>query len=794
MAMYCSAMDAGEKGLYSIAVANFNTLGAFRDSALLSVYYAALSYEATEEYETAQQLLLNMTGYRDAAVRITSYPEKICARDYKAADAAEQRNELETALKGFIALGSYSDSAARAAQVQEKIRARDYKAADAAETKGDYAAAYAGFTALGDYLDSMDRAARLQDKGRYAQAMSDAMNGRYKEAYALFAALAEKGYEDSAEKAYILGISDFAEMENKGKGTAAFRFHGLWGIINIPTNTSVSSLWESIGSFNAHGLAPVTKDGHWGYIDRQGGQIIPCEWREVSAFAGDLCTVANDDRLFGLMNRDGSVVSEAQWKALGNSCYDEYYRSVRCCAPVFSDGKIKVQTKDGLWGFIDEQGSPVGEAVWEEIFDFSEDLAAVRQNGKYGFIDGSGAVIIAPAYDEVQSFHEGLAAVRKGNYWQYIDRDGSTVIQPKYTSACDFSGGKADVYLPGIGWQIIDKTGSLLYFINSRTAADYSTAVGLMEAGRYPEAREIFLTLSGYKDADARAEECAARKNEADYSAAAELLAAGEYEKAKAAFAALGSYSNSADMVKETDYQKALGLVNEQKYEEALALFDLIPGYKDVDTLLKENAGLQNVIWSPGHYVFFGSYEQDNDTENGKEPIEWLVLDKTEDTVLLISRYGLDVEPYHNQDKEITWEQCSLRSWLNKDFLNTAFSREEQERIQTADVDNGKTQSPQSSTKGERNTKDKVFLLSCSEAGKYFNSDQERVCIPTTYAKAQGAYTHKTGACWWWLRSHGSAQGRASVVDYGGTVSERGNRFVYAYECVRPVIWVKVEP
>ena len=40
---------------------------------------------------------------------------------------------------------------------------------------------------------------------------------------------------------------------------------------------------------------------------------------------------------------------------------------------------------------------------------------------------------------------------------------------------------------------------------------------------------------------------------------------------------------------------------------------------------------------SIGEYFAFGVYEQDNDLTNGKEPIEWLVLDVQDGEDLLLS-------------------------------------------------------------------------------------------------------------------------------------------------------------
>src|SRR5574344_1982782 len=82
-----------------------------------------------------------------------------------------------------------------------------------------------------------------------------------------------------------------------------------------------------------------------------------------------------------------------------------------------------------------------------------------------------------------------------------------------------------------------------------------------------------------------------------------------------------------------------------------------------------------------GKYVSFGNYYQEN--ENSKDPIEWLVLDvDTENKkALLISRYALDSKPYHETLTSITWEECSLRKWLNSEFLKQAFSEVEQKYI-----------------------------------------------------------------------------------------------------------------
>jgi tetratricopeptide (TPR) repeat protein len=225
------------------------------------------------------------------------------------------------------------------------------------------------------------------------------------------------------------------------------------------------------------------------------------------------------------------------------------------------------------------------------------------------------------------------------------------------------------------------------------------------------------------------------------------LMNNGNYEEAIAAFDALNGYKDSTDQITECNYLKAVALMNNGNYEEAIVVFDALNEYKDsVGQILNcKELMLKNA--EVGDYVWFGSYEQDNDTSNGKEGIEWLVLDKQGNKVLLLSRYGLDAQPYNTEYEEITWENCTLRTWLNETFINNAFSSAEQQRILLTDVYNSRSQCCSKwNTTGGNNTQDKIFLLSYAEANKYLdvtydndNNTKSRVA-PTDYAIAQGAW------------------------------------------------------
>lgn len=192
-----------------------------------------------------------------------------------------------------------------------------------------------------------------------------------------------------------------------------------------------------------------------------------------------------------------------------------------------------------------------------------------------------------------------------------------------------------------------------------------------------------------------------------------------------------------------------------------------------------------------GDYVTFGSYEQDNDVSNGKEAIEWLVLDIQDGKALLLSKYALEGKSYNKEYEAITWENCTLRSWLNNEFYHEAFSNAEKNGINTTTVVAEDNQ--RHGTEAGNDTQDKVFLLSKNEAEKYFSSDEERICWPTAYATYDGAWSYgESGSCWWWLRSPGNDEDNANIVSSTGFLGWNGDIVSEHRGPVRPAMWVSI--
>ena len=188
----------------------------------------------------------------------------------------------------------------------------------------------------------------------------------------------------------------------------------------------------------------------------------------------------------------------------------------------------------------------------------------------------------------------------------------------------------------------------------------------------------------------------------------------------------------------------------------------------------------KNPEYKVGETIEFGNYPQDKD--GTEKPIEWIVMKKEGNQVLLLSKYVLDAKPYNEELEDVTWETSDIRQWLNNEFYTTAFNKTEKAKIQTSLI------------KNEYNdTEDKVFLLSEKEAETLFSNDDERIANPTGYAEKSGVYVNEKKVAVWWLRSPGYDGGSAAEVGYGGWVDGIGGGVSSSDGGVRPALHLNLQ-
>lgn len=145
------------------------------------------------------------------------------------------------------------------------------------------------------------------------------------------------------------------------------------------------------------------------------------------------------------------------------------------------------------------------------------------------------------------------------------------------------------------------------------------------------------------------------------------------------------------------------------------------------------------------------------------EPIKWRVIKCENGEALLLSDIVLDKQKYNKRLKKVTWEKSTLRKWLNKKFMNRAFSSSEQEAIRTTKVIN--EDNYYYKTDGGNDTLDKIYLLSLSE------TDEEKEYGFTDSYGMTIKYSNYADLCdyqYWWLRTPGEKNISAAAVDMSG--------------------------
>lgn len=157
---------------------------------------------------------------------------------------------------------------------------------------------------------------------------------------------------------------------------------------------------------------------------------------------------------------------------------------------------LNVIDENEKYGYIDNMGTVVIAPRFKHARDFSEGLAAVKddKSDKYGYINMDGQYIITPQYDRAGEFHGRLACVRVGDLYGFIDQTGKFVVEPQFVDAEDFHEGLAMVAVGDLetgkrGY--IDKKGNFVIELLAVTLDD------LFDVLEYIETHEAFPSKEG---------------------------------------------------------------------------------------------------------------------------------------------------------------------------------------------------------------------------------------------------------------------------------------------------------
>ncbi len=327
---------------------------------------------------------------------------------------------------------------------------------------------------------------------------------------------------------------------------------------------------------------------------------------------------------------------------------------------------------------------------------------------------------------------------------------------------------------------------------SNRANLKYEDAIQYLENRDYDQAITLFEELAGFGDSEKMLKEAKYRKAE-------QLCLTGQFTEAIDLYNELGPYKESPKHKRDAMYGNAELLYDSGQYQEARDIFSTLLGYEKCEEYIVNSYIAEIKKADIGDHVFFGEYEQDGIDGNGPEEIEWVVLDRQDNRVLLLSSYILERIPFNNEYARTTWESSTIREWLNNDFYYIAFNEEAQKYISLTLVEPELSTwtSPSNQESAGNVTKDHVFLLSISETETIGSRVILRVARTTVHA---GIFDEPA----WWLRNtltyknnSGETVFEAHYMQYNGNTEYRGkvsgefhnSDFIVG---ARPAIWIEI--
>lgn len=265
------------------------------------------------------------------------------------------------------------------------------------------------------------------------------------------------------------------------------------------------------------------------------------------------------------------------------------------------------------------------------------------------------------------------------------------------------------------------------------------------------------------------------------YNSAIEAKESGDYKTAVEKFVELGDFKDSTEQITDSKYLQANELMKLKDYAGAVQKFAEVEGYKDTEKLKRQaefyiisDAKVNDRVW-------FGNYEGNT---------EWIVIDKKDKKLLLLSKDALEYRPYNTKDAYCEWKDCTLRKWLNSKYISMTFNTDERKMILKTKLKNNSNRVSRKNNSYKRNkgkqTIDQLFLLSAGEVNTYLKSSDIR----------QASMDNKIVR--WWIRSL-STVGKNSIRYYNsdcmivggsGEIIEYGLSVIDDKCAVRPAMWV----
>ena len=788
-------------------------------------YYEARRLEAEGDYISmlkAKRVYDTMPQVVDCADRSSKILETL-QTVYKDAQSKMKEGNYEQALKMFASLGSYEDSADLADKLEKEIANQKlYKAAEDSLSKQDYADAIKKFGELGSYADAKQRKEAIQ-QARYEAAekmMNDEdfegaiaefqMLGSYKESkknlnlakQELTKQNAYKNAEQLYEKEdYKSAIQQFAELgeykdaANRKKEIQAERYKAAEDLIENGDLEGAIAEFEMLGSY---------KDAKQRAEDTTTELANKTSYEEAEGllakgdYAGAVHAFAQLRDYKDAAEREKEI-QEQRYEEADKLVADEDFESA---IAIFEELGNYQDSSDRITATVQAEYEKAEQFYVEDKLEESEQLLENLTAREYQDSQKYLAYVRAAIAQKNKDYNTAIKILK--GLQDYKDSKNLLI----YYEALEQSESKQveDIQKTVEALKSIPQVKDSNEQLENYQKTWYDNAIASGDSGEYDNAIKILEALKSYEDSSDLVTYYKARRyefkdtnddrmraiamyekipevkdskerkeaivgiQEGIYAKAEEQLEADKFFDAKETFQSLGNYSDAKQRVKDTEkarQDKIKLLCANQRYAEALHFQNL----------------------QSGDVIKFGEYEQDNNFENGKEAIDWIVLDVQDDEAFILSEKCLDARIFSETWEMSEWTGSNIREWLNGDFMQTAFSSNLQDLIVCKEIKNERDPYYAVSY-GEEDTLDYVFLLSYNEATQYLKN---KTAYGTLYACAQydKQHTNLTASPdkeqWWWLRTIAyGGETRMGFNGMSGGAVETGS--ITDAEMVRPAM------
>ena len=224
----------------------------------------------------------------------------------------------------------------------------------------------------------------------------------------------------------------FENLTLLDNGLYKFRLNNLFGLVDYKGNILIPNKYHGIGKFSDDlacvqinlELGKANEDRKlYGYINSQGDEVLPASYDFIGKRFNQLAVVMKDG-VWGLFRIEDHMLTIVPEAAFLGPCIENLCKMN--IGGVYDKNNNK--TSGGLWGYVSVKGEIVIEPKYEQVYNFSEGMAAVKLNGKWGFINSEGIIVVPCEYDEVEaSFKDGKGKLVKDDEIFIFDKSGSQI-------------------------------------------------------------------------------------------------------------------------------------------------------------------------------------------------------------------------------------------------------------------------------------------------------------------------------------------------------------------------------